>query len=213
MTGHLSKQGNAAPVRTFVSVELPDDDRRRLGALQDEFRDHAVFLKWSAPQLLHITLHFLGNVPAARLPAVEDATRRSAASARPHRLELAGLGAFPSVRNPRVIWVGLQGGPGLDQLMRLSEALERELEGAGFPREERPFRPHITLARTRDDISGGDRRRVGETLTQVQARGEVGGSFPVESLVVMRSDLQRTGPVYTPLAVAALGIGAPSHQE
>jgi RNA 2',3'-cyclic 3'-phosphodiesterase len=199
----LSKP-ESAPVRTFLAIDLPSGERARLGRLQTDFAEFASFLKWSSPELLHITLRFLGNVPAARLSLVEDAARAAAAQTQPFSLHLSGLGAFPTGRSPRVIWVGLERDAGYATLEHLFIAAEDCLDASGFGRESRAFSPHITLARTRDAVPATERRHIAETLARVQAERDVHGSFDVTSLVVMQSDLRPTGPHYTPLATVPL---------
>jgi 2'-5' RNA ligase len=187
-------------IRTFLAVELPHGLRAGLFSLESEFSRYASDLKWSAQDLIHTTIRFIGGVPEARLPLVMEAAKEAAAASEPFTLTLAGLGAFPSMHKPRVIWVGLQPDAGLEALHRLFEKLEAALIGRGFPAEERSFSPHITLARTRDSLSEPDRRALGTLLAEVAHRMTVEGTFQVRELTVMRSDLGPAGPRYTPLA-------------
>jgi 2'-5' RNA ligase len=193
-------------MRTFLAIELPDSLRTRLAGLQPAFADQGS-LKWSSPALLHITVRFLGSVPAERIAEVEAAAREAAAEQAPFRLELAGLGAFPTERAPRVLWVGLAHDAGYDELQRLFGRAENALVARGFSREERAFAPHITLARARETASAAEKRSVAETLARLKQRAGVRGSWQVDALTVMRSELSRTGPSYTPLAVWPLGGG------
>ncbi len=206
MASHLSKISGGPQVRTFLAVELPAAQKTRLADLPRDFADHTSILKWVAPSLLHITVRFLGGLPEARLALVQDAATQSSSAVQPFSLRLSGLGAFPNDRTPRVLWVGLRDDPGLASLRQLFERLEHELTTRGFAPEERAFSPHLTLARVREGASTVDRRLLGETLTRVQAERQVTGAFEVGSLVVMRSDLGRNGPVYTPMAMAPLGV-------
>lgn len=171
-----------------------------MGTIRRSFPDEGSLLKWVAPHLLHITVRFLGSVPQARLSLVEESAAASTAGVRPFALRLSGLGAFPSSRAPRVVWVGLEPGPGLETLQQLARRLETELVSRGFPHEERALSAHVTLARARDGISTADRRKLGEALVLAQGKYRITGGFQVRELVVMRSDLGRNGPTYTPLA-------------
>jgi 2'-5' RNA ligase len=132
--------------------------------------------------------------------AAVEAAGEAAECTRPFALSLAGLGAFPSLRKPRVIWVGLGRDEGYRDLQQLFKQVEGELGARGFSPEDRPFAPHITLARTRDAISEPVRRDLGTTLASVAERTEITGSFRVDSVTVMRSDLSQSGPKYTPIA-------------
>lgn len=203
MGASLSKPGGS--VRTFLAVPIPPDVRDDLGRIEDGFVSHASALKWVNPDLLHITLRFLGPVPAARLEAVAEAAGRAAREARVFSLRLSGLGAFPSLRAPRVVWAGLAPGPGHLDLQHLHAVLEATLKEAGFPPEERPYAPHITLARTREDISRDDREGVAASLEAIMARSMPIHTFVVDRLIVMRSDLRPAGPIYTPIATYPLG--------
>lgn len=205
MSARLSKPD--AAIRTFLAIELPRPIQDDLGRIESDFVEHASALKWSAADLLHITLRFLGTVSSDNMRDVQEAARTAAGQCRPFTLCLSGLGAFPSATAPRVIWVGLERGPGYLDLDYLHDLAEDALAARGFPKEERAFSPHITLARTRDNISRDDRYGVGEALQQVQASREVKGCFDVKKLTVMRSDLGPRGPRYTSVAVYPLGAG------
>src|SRR5947209_3926506 len=146
MAVQLSKCGPSSTVRTFLAVELPLSLREDLERSRSAFGDYAA-LKWSASSLLHITVRFLGNVHETRMTEVVGAASAAARHVEPFSLTLSGLGAFPNERSPRVLWVGLAHDDGYDILGRLYALLEDNLTAAGFPREERSFSPHITLAR------------------------------------------------------------------
>jgi RNA 2',3'-cyclic 3'-phosphodiesterase len=192
-------------IRTFLALELPEALKGRLSALDAEFVQHASVLKWSAPNLIHITLRFLGGVPEGRMPLVMEAALEAAARVRPFTLALSGLGAFPAEGKPRVIWVGLASGEAYDALQDLFTGVEAGLAARDFPAETRAFSPHITLARTRDTISEAERRALGTRLAEVAGRTDIEGHVPVRALTVMRSDLSRTGPTYTAMARYSLG--------
>jgi 2'-5' RNA ligase len=203
MSTPLSKQG--AAIRTFLAAELPSRIRDDLGRLESDFVDHASALKWSSSILLHITLHFLGGLTADRVAAAEEAACAAAGECRPFTLHLSGLGAFPSESSPRVIWVGLARGAGYLDLEYLHSRASAALAARGFHLDERPFSPHITLARTRDTVTREDRQGIASALGRVKASRVVEGSFEVDHLTVMRSDLSPRGPRYTPMAVYGLG--------
>jgi RNA 2',3'-cyclic 3'-phosphodiesterase len=202
MGGDLSKLERDVSARIFLAIALPPSLRAELAVLESSFASHATHLKWSAAELLHITVKFLGDVPVGRLGEVEDAARQAASLTAPFRLTTSSLGAFPNVRAPRVIWVGLEQDEGYEEMQRLFVRLEDGLAQRGFPRETRPFSPHITLARTRDRITAAERAELGTTLQQRQQKRLVPTSWRVGELLVMRSDLSRAGPRYTPLAAA-----------
>jgi 2'-5' RNA ligase len=162
-------------------------------------------LKWVAPESMHVTVKFLGNVPQSRIHAIVAAAGEATGRADPFTLTLTNLGAFPNDRSPRVIWVGLADDAGTAALAHLFGEVEGALAGIGFEREVKQYSPHITLARTRDDVSGSDRRLIGEQLRSVhEMRGDMRRRFDVDRLTLMQSVLTRTGPVYTPLTQLSL---------
>src|SRR5579875_2513407 len=181
MTVYLSK--NDTRIRTFIAVSLPSGERDALAALESRFAAHRSIVRWVKSDLLHITIRFLGDVDPARLAFVEAAAREAAAQVGPFFLQLDGMGAFPNVRVPSVVWAGLKDNAERRKLVDLVEITNRLLADRGFPPENRPFRPHITLARVRDHTSPADRRSLGATIVSL-ADQSTDRPFPVDSLVV-----------------------------
>lgn len=189
-------------IRSFVAVPVEDAVvRRRLAgarSLLPELRG----VRWTAERQLHFTLKFLGDLEEEQLA---DARRATAAAARAgpasFRLALEGLGAFPPKGSARVVWAGC--GAGAAALASLAAAVEEAFLSAGFPREERPFSPHLTLARVRDPGSG---RRLAQALPSVPE--EPFGTVVVGSIVLYRSDLSPAGPDYSELLRVALEFPA-----
>ena len=200
----LSKRRNAVKSRTFLAIPLPHEVSDALAALQGTVGAGDA-LKWVRQDLLHITVRFLGGLTPDELRTVTDTALMASSLVPPFSLRLSQLGAFPHERAPRVLWVGLTEDEGYGALLRLSAVLEAELESRGFEREVRPYTPHITLARTRDSATSADRRAIGEALASSRHVSLPLDSFPVEELVVMRSDLRPTGPEYTQVLPAPLG--------
>ncbi len=188
-------------VRTFVAIELSPQLLRRLRALQDRLRQDvpAGVVRWVRPEGIHLTLKFLGDVPTARVEEIATAMCDACVGHVPFTFAVAGLGCFPNLRRPRVIWVGV------DEPTGTLAALQRDVEGAmqrlGFAPERRPFRPHLTLGR----VKGGGADVV-RALGEYVARATVNvGQMEASEVSLMRSDLRPGGAVYTRLAVAALG--------
>jgi 2'-5' RNA ligase len=149
---------------------------------------------------LHLTLRFFADLPADLLPAAVEAAGAACAPRAPFDLEVRGLGRFPARGPLRVVWAGL--GEGREALVALAAALVGELEARGFAADERPFAPHLTLARARDPRGSGDAARAVAALTP--STGAF-GSQRVDRLVLFRSDLGSGPPVHTPLGRFALG--------
>src|SRR5690242_6218755 len=131
--------------RTFLALELPDTVRNTLRRRIERLKRMIPEVHWVDPASLHITLAFLGELDDERLDAATQAAASTAGGHAPFTLRLAGLGTFGSARSPRVIWVSLAGEKA--RLLSLQAALANDLAARGFLREERPFSPHLTLAR------------------------------------------------------------------
>ena len=183
------------PIRTFIAIELDDALRRALGNVQAQLqRDRAARLvRWVQPASIHITLKFLGDVNADRLPALERAMADACAGTPPFSLALAGLGAFPNTRRPNVIWVGANGQ--VDVAAQLAQKIDAACVALGFAPEERPFAPHLTLGRVKRDASIPERQLIGAMIdaTKVETLGEL----KIDHVSVMKSELRPSGSVYT----------------
>lgn len=206
MTTNLSKQDRPSETRVFIALELPAELRTRLAGLRARVGSVAETAKWVAPELLHITVRFLGEIPHERLVAVNDATRATAALVEPFELRVGPTGVFPHARNPRVLWTGLEGEAGLRSLQQLQGELERRLIESGFGREEKPFSPHITLARVRPRSDPAARAMLGAVWSNMrESQDEPFQQISTAHMTVMRSELGAAGPRYTPLSRHLLG--------
>src|SRR2546423_4294933 len=179
--------------RTFIAIELPLDLRARVAAHIDGLRRESpeVRASWTRPENLHLTLKFLGDVPAADIPRLASSVEAAAQLISAFEFNVSECGVFPTQGTPKVLWIGIT--DGLVELSSLHEAVERECERAGFSREARPFRPHLTITRLRS--SSGARQ-----LARLHAAREFGScSVKVGEVCVMRSELSSKGALYTAL--------------
>jgi 2'-5' RNA ligase len=188
-------------IRTFVAVELPEDVLTHLESVQRGLRkaigsaESAV--RWVSPEAIHLTLQFLGNVPRAQVPAVEQALRDACAGARPTQVGTAGVGAFPNPNRPRVVWIGLEGG--LQPLFDVERAIGRALTPLGY-KPDKPFNPHLTLGRVREHVRPDEVAAIARVLADAAKRPPRQISFRVGAVSLMQSTLQPGGSVYTQLA-------------
>jgi len=188
-------------VRSFIAIELPEEVRRGLAKLRSELeRAEHRFVKWVDPEGIHLTLKFLGNIPFKQVTEVTKAIEEAAQGVAPFHLEISGLGAFPNLKQPRVLWVGIGGE--IDTLLRLQQNIDSALASLGFAKEERPFMPHLTLARIRQGASPLERRNFGELAMSASFEA----SYPIDAKVVslMRSQLTPEGAIYTRLSMVGL---------
>jgi 2'-5' RNA ligase len=182
------RRGGAAPdvPRLFVAVPVPPEVAREVGRVIGDARaslgEDGRRIRWVQLEGLHVTLRFLGPTPAARVPDVAAVLDRAVAAEPPFEVRLAGAGAFPAAERPRALWLGIN--HGADALGRLAAALEAELRDAGWGVEPRPFRPHLTIART-DGARGGPAAAVALQL----AAADLDVGFTAASVVLYRSHL------------------------
>jgi 2'-5' RNA ligase len=199
MSGDPTEQTNrrrSGSIRTFICIEVPKSIREQIGALQQTVGGHDAKISWVKPSNIHLTLKFLGDVTATRIPAVSSAVERAARLSRTFEIEVGGAGCFPSANRPRVIWVGLTAVP--DGLVRLHALIEEELAGEGFAPDTRKFSPHLTIGRVRLPKNAP---RVAEDLISTGFEPEI---FQTTEVVVMRSDLNPSGSIYSPISTCRL---------
>ena len=188
-------------VRVFVAVGISAGAREQLiGAVERIRQEVPQGIQWANPGGMHLTLKFLGNIPSAGVGPLLECLGPVASETRPFPLRLAGLGMFPNRRKPRVLWAGVDGD--LDALSGLQHASEEAINALGYPSEQRPFRPHITLGRPRRSVSDAQLSRIGSAVSGIVPPSQVG--WQVASVDVMQSELHPTGARYTILGSAPL---------
>lgn len=186
-------------IRTFICIEIPDSIRARIDRLQTTLKDIDGQVSWTKPSNIHLTLKFLGEVEASRIPRVCDALERAAKGIERFEIAVGGVGCFPSIRSPRVLWVGFSEVP--EPLKRLYDNIEDELDREGFAREKRKFSPHLTIGRLRGPKNAA---HLAELLIE---SGFTAETFKATEVIVMRSELKPTGSIYTPQCVIGLVPG------
>lgn len=179
-------------MRAFVAIDLDEPIRRKLAALQDVLRRRAGKLSWVAPDKLHLTIKFLGEIEASQAATISTALNRIAARLEPFEFELRGVGVFPPRGLARVLWVGVEPviAQAIDPLLGLHYACEDELGELGFARESRPFSPHLTLARNKMPVDRDLRRSL------EQAADFSAGPQLVGAITLYESQLGANGPTY-----------------
>ncbi|MCB0213733.1 MAG: RNA 2',3'-cyclic phosphodiesterase [Anaerolineae bacterium] len=191
-------------IRTFIAIELPDEARRVVTNLQNRLKGLAPphTVRWTAVQNIHLTLHFLGDTDATHIEKISQALQSSIAASQPFKLTLGGLGAFPNVRRPRILWIGVQGDT--DPLVAVHQRLGQALDAAiGFTPEKRPYWPHLTIGRIIQGVPARHLTQLSQTLETEQAVGRL-VKFEVMHISLIKSELKPTGSIYTPLAQAQL---------
>jgi len=188
-------------IRSFIAIELPEEVKAGLRRLQTELKlPEQTFVKWVAPDSVHLTLKFLGNISPQKVTDITGVMEQASQGVNPFQLEVTEVGAFPNLRQPRVLWVGIKGE--IDKLVTWQQRIDNGLIPLGFAKETRAFTPHLTLARLREGCSPGDRRDFGEMVAKIPI--DVSYKFNVNSLNLMKSQLLPGGAVYNRLAEVKL---------
>ena len=188
-------------MRLFVAVDIDDRTRARVAGVIDGLRTameasrSATRVSWIAPDRLHLTLQFIGEVSEDTAAAIQ-ARLRPPFEHRAFELRFARVGTFPPGRRPRVVWLGIN--QGADGLAALHAEVQRRLEDVAFPREARAFAPHLTVARFKH---GGTCADVGR-ITGLPL--ESAGGCTIDHVTLYQSRLSPRGPAYTPLLVTPL---------
>ena len=188
-----------ARLRTFIAIDLGKGLRARLASLQETLARSASEVKWVEEENLHLTLLFLGEVDFRDVPKVCQAVESAAGKHAAFPMQVTGVGAFPNLRRPRTLWVGVTDGAAA--VTALHDDLEGPLLDLGcYRREDRPYTPHITVGRLKGDRHGD---KLGEALAR---RSDwQAGETTVSEVQVLSSELTPQGPIYTVLGRAKLG--------
>ncbi len=182
-------------MRTFIAIPLPEACREILEKMQRPMRSLGADIRWTSIASIHLTLKFLGEIDPAVVPELASALRSISAAS--FGLSIRGLGTFPDLRNPRVVWCGVQGDVG--RLAALQSEVENACGKLGFEREKRAFHPHLTLGR----VNG--KRNLQPLLDYIRIGTEVESSFVADNINIYESVLMPRGAVYTILESIALG--------
>ncbi len=190
-------------VRSFVAIELPEELAAQLAEIQRELKRRAAGapVRWVDAHGIHLTLKFLGNVPARQIDAVGAALEKACIGVAPFALTMGGLGCFPNFNRPNVVWIAVGGD--MAALGRLQVQVEKEIAPLGYPTEQRDFKPHLTLGRVKN-ATPGDAHRIGEIVRAADV-GTVVAEWTVQEVSLMRSDLSPAGAKYTRLRSIQLG--------
>lgn len=204
------KNSQETTMRCFLAADLPESVKAAIGAIQERLRRRIQGVRWTAPAGMHLTLKFFGNIASDDIASISDVVRKALIGLRPISLSIGNLGGFPSVKGPRVLWIGMSGD--VDPLRRLQEVLDAGFqEDCGFEREKRPFKPHLTLGRA------ASMRGAMVGLAEVLKKNESwqAATVSVRGLTLFKSELKPGGAVYSELEKYSFGSAglAPGTEE
>lgn len=186
-------------MRLFIGLNLPKKQRRRIHRAARILHEEEMPVRWIDPDNFHLTLKFLGQVRPDRIPGVEEAMAKVADQTTKFEVDFEGFGAFPTIRRPRVLWLGIDATP---ELRCLKQDLEWALGDCGFEPETRAFHPHVTLGRVEKGKGAGAFRGLDDMVADMEFKGTIN----VHTLDLMRSHLSKDGARYSVVSGARLAL-------
>lgn len=182
-------------IRAFVAVEIPVFSE--VDALIEALRNCRARLSVPRASSLHVTLKFLGDIDQGKIGDISGVMRTVAAKFQPFEAQVIGVGAFPNFRNPRILWIGVEDDGSLG---RIAEDIDIGLASVGFPREQRGFRSHVTIARIKS------KSNLEQAMSLISGKESSSfGSFQVNEMKLKKSTLTPSGAIYEDLEVIGLG--------
>jgi 2'-5' RNA ligase len=188
-------------IRAFIAIDLSTEIQQRLNDVLDNYKTllSKIPIRWVPVTNIHLTLKFLGELSTSNLNILTDMIKTEVTSHHQFEISVGGSGAFPNIRQPRIIWVGVEAPP---ELASIQIGIESATARLGYAREERAFSPHLTIGRISRNVSMLEVKVISQTLEN----NRVGflGAICIEKVHLYRSDLQPTGAVYTRIFTASL---------
>lgn len=190
-------EGASLGLRCFIAINLQDSFKESIGAVIDDLRKSGADVKWVTPGNVHLTIKFLGETEESRIGPIRESLLERLSPYSPFYIKISGVGSFPLRSVPRVIWIGVRDS---EPLARIRKEIDEAMSGFGYPPEDRPFSPHLTLGRVRS------RKRIPEMLRRLESFGAF--SLPeleVRHVDLMESALKPGGAEYRSLAEIPFG--------
>lgn len=179
-------------LRCFIAIDIPKEIKEDIGEVINLLSKHDADIKWVKSENLHITLKFLGKTPDNLIPKIKEKISYVISSYKPFNIKIYGTGVFPTIKRPRVIWIGAQNS---DVLINLKKDIEKSMSLLGYKKEDKEFNPHLTIGRIRSQ------RGVQNVITELNDfKDKFFGNIVVESIKLMKSDLKPEGAEYTCLS-------------
>jgi 2'-5' RNA ligase len=178
-------------MRAFIAIELPEEIKKTLSGLQDKLRPSGADVKWVAPENIHLTLKFLGEITEDKSKEITGEIENIAGDTKAFFISLSSPGAFPNVNSPRVIWIGIDKGD--LETKKIANRLEEKISELGIPREDKEFSSHVTIGRVKSALN---RDKLVNTLKAVIPDFQNGPEFPVTKITLFKSTLMPKGPFY-----------------
>jgi 2'-5' RNA ligase len=181
-------------VRAFIAIKISSEIQDKLEGIQKKLKQADAHVSWVNSENIHLTLQFLGNIEETQIPDIEAQLRESVKLVTPFQLQVGYAGAFPNLRYPRVIWIGVTDSEE-NSLKTLQEDMSSRLRKLGFKQESGRFKPHLTLGRVRSQKNKSSLLRAIEAIVNIWV-----GEIAVDAIYLIKSELKPTGAEYTDLA-------------
>ncbi|MBD3305851.1 RNA 2',3'-cyclic phosphodiesterase [candidate division KSB3 bacterium] len=191
---HVLSYPSMKAIRAFIAIKIPESVQAKLQGVQDKLKQADAHVSWVKPANIHLTLKFLGNIEEAQIPALTKSLQESVKTVSPFQLQIGYAGAFPNLRYPRVVWIGVTDDE-QDSLRTLQEDLAARLAKLGFKQESGRFKPHLTLGRVRSQKNRSNLLRAVEAIVNIWV-----GEISVDAIYLIQSELKPSGAEYTDLA-------------
>lgn len=188
------KMANGTKIRSFIALELSDEARAELARIEEVLKKSDADVKWVKPESIHLTLKFLGYIDEGKIAPISEKIKKIASGASPFDIALGGIGVFPSWRQARVIWIGVE--EGSEKIKTLAGQTEEAMAEEGFEKEKRSFKSHLTLGRVR---SSKNKEKLEKEALSAEVKP---AKSHISKMVLFKSDLSPKGAVYTPLFTA-----------
>ena len=179
-------------IRAFICFKLPKRIILSIRELQESIKDSGLKIRWVKAENIHLTIKFIGDICWSDIDDIGLAIKETAGDFAPLLLSAQGLGVFPNLKRPRVIWTGLSGQ--IEEFIGLQKILDKKLRLIGFPKEKRPFKGHLTIGRVKGRL---DSRKLSEFMNQFNKFETKQCSC--DRIFLMQSELKPSGPIYTKL--------------
>ncbi len=178
-------------MRAFIAIDLPKEIKDYLSLLEAKLKQSEADVKWVAPINIHLTLKFLGDIDEKKISQIIQILEEISLKQTQFILELSSIGAFPNIKSPRIIWIGVT--TGNSEVKQIVANLETRIEKIGIAKENKPFTSHVTIGRVKSNLN---REKLTQSLTIITTESNNESQFVVKKLILFKSTLTPKGPIY-----------------
>ncbi len=187
-------------MRAFIAIDLPKEIKDYLSLLEAKLKQSGADVKWVAPVNIHLTLKFLGEIDEQKTNKITQILEEISFRTPQYHLKLGDIGAFPNIKSPRIIWIGLAAGD--NETKEIATNLEEKIEKIGIPKEDKPFASHITIGRIKSNLN---REKLTQALTALTTENDKAiYQFLATKLTLFKSTLTPQGPIYEAVKESSL---------